>query len=85
LRTGPAPALWGGSSGGILEGEAPMLSIDDETCIECGICVDLLPQYFEIVEGEVRVRRDFLRSGQEPDAAAIDEAARDCPGNSIRH
>lgn len=41
-----------------------MLSLDDEVCIDGGICDDLLPQYFELSDGSVRVR-----SGAETGAA----------------
>ncbi len=57
-----------------------MLSLDDETCIECGICADLLPQFFEVVGGRVRVRL----GAPEPDPEAAAEAARDCPSGSLR-
>ncbi len=33
-----------------------MILNDDETCIVEGRCDDILPQYFEIVDGQVRVR-----------------------------
>ena len=58
-----------------------MLSLDDETCIECGICHDLLPQFFEVREGSVRVR-----AGADPDLdlqAEASGAVQDCPSGSI--
>jgi ferredoxin len=58
-----------------------MLSLDDETCIECGICVDLLPQYFELSEGKVRVRPGVDASRAD---SAVADAAADCPSGSIR-
>jgi ferredoxin len=58
-----------------------MLSLDDETCIECGICVDLLPQYFELAEGRVRVREG---ADAAPGDRALADAAKDCPSGSIR-
>jgi ferredoxin len=58
-----------------------MLSLDDETCIECGICVDLLPQYFELSEGKVRVKPGVEASAAD---SAIGEVADDCPSGSIR-
>jgi ferredoxin len=61
-----------------------MLSLNDETCIECGICVDLLPQYFEVADGSVRVRRDAPDPVNPGDDAALKELARDCPSDSIR-
>jgi ferredoxin len=61
-----------------------MPSLDDETCIECGICVDLLPQYFEVVEGSVRVRPDCPEPADEDSLRALGEAIRDCPSGSLR-
>jgi len=57
-----------------------MIAVDDEKCIGCGLCVDLLPQYFELVDGHVRVR--------DPEAApsgdsTLDAALEDCPGGAI--
>jgi ferredoxin len=63
-----------------------MISLDDETCIECGICADQLPQYFELADGKVRVKPG---AGDSPEAAkdakAIDDAAADCPTGSIHN
>jgi ferredoxin len=63
-----------------------MLSIDDESCIECGICVDLLPQYFEVEGGKVRVRgtTGSAAGSAAPDPDLLGEAKRDCPTGSIR-
>jgi ferredoxin len=33
-----------------------MLDLDDEACIDYGSCADALPQFFELVDGEVRIR-----------------------------
>jgi ferredoxin len=33
-----------------------MLDLDDEACIDYGSCADTLPQFFEIIDGEVRIR-----------------------------
>ena len=56
-----------------------MLSLDDETCIEGGFCADLLPQFFELTEGGVRIR---LREqgGPAEGASAGEERASDSRG-----
>jgi hypothetical protein len=36
-----------------------MFSLDDETSIGGGLCGDILPQFFELVDGEVRVRAEY--------------------------
>jgi hypothetical protein len=41
--------------------EDKMLDLDDDVFVECGLCADALPQYFEIADGEVRIRP---RSGE---------------------
>jgi hypothetical protein len=33
-----------------------MFDLDDDAFAECGRCADALPQYFEIADGEVRIR-----------------------------
>jgi len=51
-----------------------MISLDDETCIECGICADILPQFFEVFGDKVRVRPGISHDGLEPDAETFKEA-----------
>jgi ferredoxin len=36
-----------------------MFTLDDESCIEGGLCGDILPQFFELVDGIVRVRPEY--------------------------
>ena len=45
-----------------------------------GICADLLPQYFELADGKVRVKAG-AEAGQGD--AALADAAADCPSGSI--
>jgi|GEM_PF-6295179 ferredoxin len=47
-----------------------MISLDDETCIDRGICAEVLPQFFEVAEGEVRVRR-----GEDSDDGEVERGA----------
>jgi len=47
-----------------------MISLDDETCIDRGICAEVLPQFFEVAEGEVRVRR-----GEDSDDGEVEREA----------
>jgi len=66
-----------------------MLSLDEGSCIGCGICVDLLPRYFEVAGGRVRLRASALKAsalkdGHESDVAALEACAGDCPSLSIR-
>ena len=59
-----------------------MISLDDETCISCGLCVEHLPQYFEVADGKVRVRPGLGDSA--PEASAVAEAVEDCPSGALR-
>jgi len=61
-----------------------MLNLDDESCIERGICSDILPQYFEVDEGRVRIRKDLDAAGFCPDSESLSQAMRDCPAGSIK-
>ncbi len=60
-----------------------MVSLDDETCIECGICVDILPQYFTVVGGRVEIRRG-AGSLEDADPSSVEAASEDCPTGSIQ-
>jgi ferredoxin len=68
----------------MLYAEDEMISLEDETCIDCGICADVLPQYFEVAEGKVRVRGGAGLEGDESDREALEGVIRDCPSGSIR-
>lgn len=60
-----------------------MISLDDENCIDRGICAEVLPQFFEVAEGEVRVRRGEDRDDGEPERAALGDAVRNpSPGSA---
>ncbi len=55
-----------------------MLSLDDEVCIDGGICDDLLPQYFELSDGSVRIR-----AGAESGADRQQSARREGDGEPV--
>jgi len=40
-----------------------MFTLDDEACIDGGLCGDILPQFFELVDGIVRVRPEYGEAG----------------------
>lgn len=52
-----------------------MLSLDDEICIDDGNCNDVLPQYFELADGSVRIRAG-AESGAERQRSSEREVAR---------
>ncbi len=54
--------------------------IDQEKCIGCGLCEELLPEVFSVGEYRTRVVRSLLRPGEEEAALS---AARDCPAGAI--
>jgi ferredoxin len=41
-----------------------MFSLDD-ACLDSGLCADYLPQFFELVDGKVRVRSEYGEPGAE--------------------
>ncbi len=60
-----------------------MSSLDDD-CIEEGICAEVLPQYFELADGSVRVRSGAQpgneRTRDQPDGRSGDMNANSVPG-----
>jgi hypothetical protein len=42
-----------------------MSGFDDDACIDEGLCSDFLPQYFELVDGTVRVKSERDDAGGE--------------------
>lgn len=67
------PALSGGACGKVLE-------IRREYCIGCGLCVKMLPEYFEKAEGKARVKAVPADQKAYP---AIRETAKQCPSMAI--
>lgn len=56
------------------------INIDENKCIGCGLCDDLLPGVFTVGEYRTFVRRARLRVEEEEQAR---EAAEDCPVRAI--
>jgi hypothetical protein len=49
-----------------------MFSLDD-ACLDSGQCADYLPQFFELVDGKVRVKAEFGDNGS--DQSAVESSA----------
>ncbi len=57
------------------------VTVDEETCIGCEVCVDTCPEVFEMVDDKARVKnnevpKDVVKSCQ--------EAAENCPVEAIQ-
>jgi ferredoxin len=55
-------------------------TVDEETCIGCGLCAETCPEVFEMVDEKARAKMDEV-----PDefAETCREAAEDCPVEAI--
>ncbi len=56
-------------------------TVDEETCIGCGLCADTCPEVFEMNDEKARVKVDEI-----PDnlAETCREAAENCPVEAIQ-
>lgn len=55
------------------------LTVDAETCIGCGSCEGIAPEYFHLKDGISHVIKEY----DEKDADDIEEAINDCPVQAI--
>lgn len=56
-----------------------VLKVNAETCIGCGACESIAPEYFEIIDGLSEVKKPY----DEKDADLINEAIDSCPVQAI--
>lgn len=54
--------------------------LDEEKCIGCGLCEELLPEVFAVGKFHTRIKRQEIGPGMEEAALA---AAQDCPVSAI--
>jgi ferredoxin len=56
-------------------------TVDEETCIGCGLCTETCPEVFEMNDDKVRVKVDEV---PEALAESCREAAENCPVEAIQ-
>jgi len=56
------------------------VTVDEETCIGCSLCVDTCPEVFEMNDDKARVKVDEV---PEDVAPTCREAAENCPVEAI--
>lgn len=56
------------------------VTVDEETCIGCGLCTDTCPEVFETTDDKVRVKVDEVPEDLDDTCR---EAAENCPVEAI--
>jgi ferredoxin len=56
------------------------VSVDEETCIGCGVCVSVCPDVFELNDDSVAV---VIEGADCDSAGCCEEAAENCPVQAI--
>ncbi len=56
-------------------------TVDEETCIGCGLCAETCPEVFEMVDDKARAKVDEV---PEDSTETCREAAEDCPVEAIQ-
>jgi ferredoxin len=57
-----------------------MIKVNKEKCIGCGICQNLCPEVFEIIEGKSQIKEE---ADLEKNKECIKQAIRSCPMEAI--
>ncbi len=57
------------------------VTVDEDTCIGCGLCVEECPEVFEMNDDQVRVKADEV---PEDVMESCKEAAENCPVEAIQ-
>lgn len=57
------------------------VTVDEETCIGCGLCAETCPEVFEMNDDKVLVKVDEV---PEDDVETCREAAENCPVEAIQ-
>jgi len=57
------------------------VTIDEETCVQCEVCVETCPEVFEMKDDKVRLKVDEVPEGV---VSTCKEAAENCPVEAIK-
>ena len=57
------------------------VTIDEETCVQCEVCVETCPEVFEMKDDKVRLKVDEVPKGV---VSTCKEAAENCPVEAIK-
>lgn len=58
------------------------VTIDQETCIGCGVCESMAPQYFKM--NMESMKAELIAEPKEEDAELLKNVAESCPTSSIK-
>ena len=56
------------------------VNIDKEKCLGCGMCQNICPEVFEVIDGKAQVKQD---ADLEKEQERVKKAVQSCPAEAI--